>query len=373
MTFEPPSVNKVIIWLGALCFALLMTASDCGYPGDPRDLSRGAQLPPQWSLDGSKIVFNPDGASIYAAASDGSSLRVVVKGKVDDEPKSSPSISPDGSRVAYLRFVDRSFWGSGHPRWEIKVAGIDGSSKKTLAKHKSSNSSPVWSPDGSRIAFLSGRNYDDGGSGNLFTMAPDGSDVKLVSPLVNVLAHPPAWSPDGIRLAFVSWLDETRASFPLYAYVVGADGSGLTRIGPSQTRPTWSPDGRHIAFIWSKDRAWAMYTAKADGSELAKVMDIEYYPSRYDPHLYLEWSPDGTQLLLSGGGTKVSVVNVDGSDLRRWGHLGVIYASWSPDGTRVAYYRWSHVSRSSNRDENDYRILLATANPDWLRHARRGH
>ena len=108
-----------------------------------------------------------------------------------------------------------------------------------------------------------------------------------------------------------------------------------------------------------------MYTARADGSELAKVMDIEYHPSRNDPRLNLEWSPDGTQLLQSGGGTKVSVVNVDGSDLRRWGHLGVIYASWSPDGTRVAYYRWSHLSRSSNRDENDYRIVLATANPDW--------
>ena len=320
---------------------------------------------PQWSLDGSKIVFNRGAVSIFTVASDGSSLKVVAKGKAFDDAKTSPSISPDGSRVAYSQFIDSSFWGSGRPRWEIKVAGIDGSSKKTLAKHESSNASPVWSPDGSRIAFSSVRNLDNGGSGNLFTMAPDGSDVKLVSPLVTMLAHPPAWSPDGSRLAFVSWLDETRANFPLYAYVVGVDGSGLTRIGPSQTRPTWSSDGRHIAFIGVKEGAWAMYTARADGSELTKVMDIDDPPKYPEPHQSLEWSPDGTQLLRSGGGTNVHVVDADGSDLRSWPSIGVVYASWSPDGTRVAYYHWSRIPPNSERDENDYRIVLATANPDW--------
>ena len=300
MKFGPPSVQKAIIWLGVLCFGLLMTATDCGYPSPgPSDYFTGLRLAPQWSLDGSKIVFNPGGASIYTAASDGSSLWVVAEGKYDDEPKYFPRISPDGSRVAYSQLVNVS--SRRLPRWEIKIAGIDGSSKKTLAKHESGNSFPVWSPNWSRIAFSSGRNYDEGRSGTLFTMAPDGSDVKL---LVTVLAHLPAWSPDGSRLAFVGWLDETRADSPSYAYVVGIDGSGLTRIGPSVTRPTWSPDGRQIAFIGSKEGAWAMYTARADGSELTKVMDVDDPPGYSEPGQSLEWSPDGTQLLLSGGGNQ---------------------------------------------------------------------
>ena len=362
MKFGPPSVKKVIFWAGVLCFGLLMTAMDCGYTPGPSDYSTGLQLAPQWSLDGSKIVFNPGGASIYAAASDGSRLWVVAKGKFDDEPKYFPGISPDGSKVAYSHLIDGS--SRRLPRSEIKISGIDGSSKKTLAKHESSNSYPVWSPAGSRIAFSSVRNLDNGRSGNLFTMAPDGSDVKL---LVTMLASTPAWSPDGNRLAFVSWLDETKADSPSYAYVVGIDGSGLTRIGPSVTRPTWSPDGREIAFIGAKEGAWTMYKARVDGSELTKVMDVDDPPGYSEPGQSLEWSPDGTQLLLSGGGTKVSVVNVDGSDLRRWGHQGVLFASWSPDGNRVAYMSWEPPStgRQQKPDQNAVRLVLATANPDW--------
>ena len=107
MKFGPPSVQKAIIWLGVLCFGLLMTATDCGYPSPgPRDYSTGLRLAPQWSLDGSKIVFNLGGASIYTAASDGSRLWVVAKGKYDDEPKYLPRISPDGSRVAYSQLVN---------------------------------------------------------------------------------------------------------------------------------------------------------------------------------------------------------------------------------------------------------------------------
>ena len=108
-------------------------------------------------------------------------------------------------------------------------------------------------------------------------MSPDGSDVKLLTPLVTAGNYPPAWSPDGSRLAFVSRPNQTETSF---TYVLGADGSGLTRVGPSFTRPTWSPDGRHIAFIGVREGAWKMYTARADGSELTKVMDIDD-PSGY--------------------------------------------------------------------------------------------
>ena len=108
MKFGPPSVKKVFFGIGVLCFGLLMLASDCGMLPYPPISAGLAQHLPQWSLDGSKIVFNYDAASIYTVASDGSSLTVVTKGKPYDEPKISPSISPDGSRVAYAHDEGRS-------------------------------------------------------------------------------------------------------------------------------------------------------------------------------------------------------------------------------------------------------------------------
>ena len=361
MKLGESNLKKVMVLLCVCALSLLLTASDCGYRSDPG--GNGYHLP-RWSQDGKSIVFTFKN-TLYLAATDGSRLEIVARGGGDFDADSSPDISPDGTRIVYAHFDTPAHWNifASRPHWEIKTADIDGSSKKTLAKHKAGNINPAWSPDGTRIAFVSGRNFEDGGSGNLFTMSPDGSNVELVTPLVNAEINPPAWSPDGGRLAFVSRLDETKTN---YAYVVGVDGSGLTKIGPSETRPTWSPDGRILAFIGLKERAWAMYTARADGSELTKVMDIDDPPSYNEPHQSLEWSPDGTQLLRSGGGTKVSVVNVDGSDLRSWPHIGVVYATWSPDGTRVAYLSWEPLrGRLEKPDKSAVRIVLATANPDW--------
>ena len=78
---------------------------------------------PQWSLDGSKIVFNRGAVSIFTVASDGSSLKVVAKGKAFDDAKTSPSISPDGSRVAYSQFVDSSLLGVRPPSMGDKGRG----------------------------------------------------------------------------------------------------------------------------------------------------------------------------------------------------------------------------------------------------------
>ena len=361
MKLGESNLKKVMVLLCVCALSLLLTASDCGYGSDPG--SYGYHLP-RWSQDGKSIVFTFKNA-LYMVATDGSRLKVVARGGGGfDDADISPDISPDGTRIVYAHFDTPAHWNifASRPHWEIKIADIDGSSKKTLTKHRYHDTSPAWSPDRSRIAFLSTLNSD--GLGNLFTMSPDGSDVKLLTPLVTAGNYPPAWSPDGSRLAFVSRPNQTETSF---TYVLGADGSGLTRVGPSFTRPTWSPDGRHIAFIGVKEGAWAMYTARADGSELTKVMDIDD-PSGYPgTQWYLEWSHDGTQLLRSGGGTNVSVVNVDGSDLQRWGHQGVLYASWSPDGSRVAYYSsWEPPrGRHEKPDENAVRLVLATANPDW--------
>ena len=97
--------------------------------------------------------------------------------------------------------------------------------------------SPVWSPDGRRIAFVSRR---DGKA--LYVMNADGSGLRIVA-RVEPLATP-AWSPDGRRIAFEGRRD--RHSVALY--VVNADGSGQRTLARRGNAPAWSPDGRSIAF-----------------------------------------------------------------------------------------------------------------------------
>ena len=85
---------------------------------------------------------------------------------------------------------------------------------------------PAWSPDGSRIAFVFNRDFNN----EIYVAIADGS--AQTSPTENPAPdRAPAWSPDGTRIAFESYLDGKSE-----VYVVNSDGSGLTRLTKSPAR-----------------------------------------------------------------------------------------------------------------------------------------
>jgi Tol biopolymer transport system component len=114
----------------------------------------------------------------------------------------------------------------------------------------------------------------------------DGSDVKRLTPLTWDSFHA-AWSPDGSRIAFVSVRDGNPD-----VYVMNADGSGELRLTNSpaiDTDPAWSPDGARIAFSSDRNGNHDIYIMSADGSGVTRVTNsptLDRYPA---------WSPDGSR------------------------------------------------------------------------------
>ena len=314
----------------------------------------------QWSADGSSVFFTRS-ADIFVAAADGSRLRQIVDGTPPaggGGPMSAFSVSPDGGRLVYstcryppprLQHVaerlDREDY-----QYEIAIAKIDGTDPQRLTSDDSYANFPMWSPDGTRIAFLSGRHvresdrYRASGEAHLYTMAPDGSEVRdLTLGLDPVANHPPQWAPDGRRLAFVGRDAEGKRAI----YTMGADGTDLKRIPAAVSGPSWSPDGERLAFAKLDGDEVALHTIAADGSDAQRVTTIDgWHPGYGEPdptHAWIEtvaWSPAGEQILYTCG-PAVCVVDLDGtpvgtspSDLTD----GSV-AAWSPDGSTIAIAR----------------------------------
>jgi TolB protein len=199
--------------------------------------------------------------------------------------------------------------------------------------------SPVWSPDGRRIAFVSRR---DGKA--LYVMNADGSGLRIVARVERLTT--PAWSPDGRRIAFQGWRDRQSGAL----YVVNADGSGQRTLARRGSAPAWSPDGRRIAFVITGK----LYVVNADGSGHRTLTRL----GRGGGGASLAWSPDGRKLLLvvesisapgCGYCWRLWVLNADGSGLRDLTRnlggspgFGAWPASdpvWSPDGRKIAFVR----------------------------------
>ena len=106
----------------------------------------------------------------------------------------------------------------------------DGTNAARLTSHAADDDSPAWSPDGSRIAFVSDRD----GNREIYVMYANGSRPTR---LTNAPASDsrPAWSPDGSQIAFTSFRDASTAA----VFVMNADGSGVRRLAFGRD-PAWS-------------------------------------------------------------------------------------------------------------------------------------
>jgi Tol biopolymer transport system component len=136
-------------------------------------------------------------------------------------------LSPDGSKVVYMAYTDEE--GANGPDYEIYVSPTDASGPAVaVSNNPGAGSWPVWSPDGTRIAFVSGGLS----SGRLRVVNPDGSGQIDLTPEEDV--SEPTWSPDGTRIAYRGSLG--------HVFVANADGSGRIELAPNMdsSKLTWT-------------------------------------------------------------------------------------------------------------------------------------
>ncbi len=216
---------------------------------------------PSWSADGSRIAFER-GAKIYVMSADGSHHTRLS----DDHPVAlddSPAWSPDGARMAFASSQRTFYEEEGRKDSDIYVMNTDGSNITRLTSDPGMDLSPEWSPDGTRIAFVSNREQ----RWDLYIMNADGSKQTLLVEMVSPDSAP-AWSPDGTRIAFVGLVGGIQ--------LINVDGSAqtsLTTMGDFD--PTWSPDGTHIAFASHRDSDIGFFGPEGDVNVEVYVMNAD--------------------------------------------------------------------------------------------------
>lgn len=207
------------------------------------------------SPDGARVLIDKDTPGEKFALSYVSLAEPDSRVKLADGFASSPVWSPDGRRIAYC-------FGSGSGSEQVMVMNADGSGARALTAGPSRHLFVDWSPDGSKLAFM--REYE------LYTMNADGSDQRL---LLAGFARNLAWSPDGTMIAFEGgdWLEDQEGNGG-DIWVVNADGSkprNLTNSPDSyDAGPAWSPDSATLAFD-SQDRREALPKARIVTLDLA--------------------------------------------------------------------------------------------------------
>lgn len=232
---------------------------------------------PRFAFDGSKLVyFGGNPPDIYTIRPDGSEHFRVVKARSATD--AWPTISPDGSKIVFVRwFESRTFGGGCGCYRNLVIINADGTGiQRLLEMPGEDHVDPAWSPDGSKIAFsreapAGSDQYD------LFTIQPNGKGMTRLTNTPGRNEFHPAWSPDGTKITFDN---RTGGRIPVHGpppagvareiWVMNANGGGVKKLTDNQQGdilPWFSPDGTQIYFSRYSGTSWDIMVMPAAGGK----------------------------------------------------------------------------------------------------------
>ena len=231
-----PDGSRLLVWKRHGVLAMI------GPDGTTTDISSDSYVfPGSWSPDGTRIVVGVakrDAARIVVIDVETGAVTRIASGL--GEP-ASPSWSPDGSTIAFRR------WNSETERGELWLMDPDGPDVRALVADPTIDvgwEQPSWSPDGSRLAFAAELDLAPGelasGDSDILVVSVDGSTLARLT-MSERFAHAASWSPDGSRIAFIS---SARQEISL----MDPNGTNVRRLGVVAVKDAaliWPPLSAH--------------------------------------------------------------------------------------------------------------------------------
>ncbi len=237
------------------------------------------------------VVKNgPARYELHIADADGQNAQAAL---ISREPIISASWSPDGSRLAYVSFENK--------KPVIYVHSLANGKRTVIANFKGSNSAPAWSPDGQKLAVTLSK---EGGS-QIFMINADGSGARRLTTNSGINTEP-FFAPDGQTLYFTS----DRGGSP-QIYRTGVNGGDVQRVtfeGSYNVSPRISPDGKTMAFISRREGGFRLAVMDLASRQVQVLTDSHKDESP-------SFAPNGRMILIAtelGGRGVLSAVSVDG-------------------------------------------------------------
>jgi Tol biopolymer transport system component len=279
------------IFLFFVAASITISTHSCTQRGAIKKISfkvhEGTELAFDLSPDGQTIVFDLLG-QIWLLPIEGGEAKALTDSVKENSEHLHPTFTANGERIV--------FWESRPESWGLSSMNINGEERKKLTLSDSDTDIfHACSPINGDIAFVRGQ--------KLMIISEDNSE-KIVELNIDGLPNPgitdPIWSPDGSRIAFINSNANRMAHRAGRLWQIEAEGGTAEPLIPEKSRvraPAFSPDGRYLSYFLRNRETFEIWIQELDGNEPYKLNEHgDITPLR------LRWLPEGDEIIYCAEG-----------------------------------------------------------------------